>query len=767
MPSPTPVLDRLLARLSQRLAGLIWLHGLGTALTCLALWTLFCFFADWYLHVPAAIRWVHLAVWLGAPAWLAQRELIRPLRRRPGNAGLAVLIERARPDLDQLLISAVELDCEGRSPRGREQVRRVRRQADERAAGLSLDGVLDPHGPRLRLAAAAVSLSLVAALFLSSPALASIFANRLFGGSTPWPQLTHLTVEIPLEAERGSMETGPDTLRVRVARGTDVPVRILARGQVPDEVLLIFDNGERLTLGSGGTERFSTVLRSVQEDLSFRVYGGDDQDGEPAVLLNVLNPPDVMDLAVAVEPPPYSGLPVRVIFGGNAEVLAGSRLTVHAFVAPPGTLGSVRILPADHILPLVPSSFPVREGGLGEAETRESLAFEILALTDLRYRFELRAPDGMVDPEPGLFAVDVIEDRSPVVQILLPGRAEVDLVPSGRLPLQVRATDDFALRRLTWSTTSAGSEGETLAHELLLAPLPGEERAWGAGALLVPADLLSAPATGSPDEDGALEQGRVFMLTVTAEDNRQPEPGVGRSAPLRVRLIGVAEFMRRVQDRLAKARLSATGLVRLWNEKLTHLRALAAAVSSDGADEDEDAGQLVAALTGGRRVAGDARSLTRDLASVAEDVLYSGIDERAGPLMEAYHRSRRSVVDRAFHPQPWMDLSAGLEEGRFGAPEFAGQLVELTALALFVSEEAAPAAVAALGEAVAASAPGQRARTLATAIDRHTEGIASLERLREHLAEWDNFQSVLSLTRDILNRQRNLIEHTRQFARDQ
>jgi hypothetical protein len=39
-----------------------------------------------------------------------------------------------------------------------------------------------------------------------------------------------------------------------------------------------------------------------------------------------------------------------------------------------------------------------------------------------------------------------------------------------------------------------------------------------------------------------------------------------------------------------------------------------------------------------------------------------------------------------------------------------------------------------------------------------------IEELLGRLAEWDNFQSVLSLTRDILNRQKNLRERTKDAA---
>ena len=55
---------------------------------------------------------------------------------------------------------------------------------------------------------------------------------------------------------------------------------------------------------------------------------------------------------------------------------------------------------------------------------------------------------------------------------------------------------------------------------------------------------------------------------------------------------------------------------------------------------------------------------------------------------------------------------------------------------------------------------------LLAASNRQLQGLAATERLLELLAEWDNFQSVLSLTRDILNRQQNLLERTRPYAKE-
>ena len=47
---------------------------------------------------------------------------------------------------------------------------------------------------------------------------------------------------------------------------------------------------------------------------------------------------------------------------------------------------------------------------------------------------------------------------------------------------------------------------------------------------------------------------------------------------------------------------------------------------------------------------------------------------------------------------------------------------------------------------------------------RLTELRETMDRLTGELGEWDSLQSVLSLTRDILSRQKNLKERTRKAA---
>src|SRR5687767_7825594 len=104
----TPALDRLLDALKRKITTLVWMHGMGTVLGVGAAWLFFAFAADWMLHLPAPIRVMHLIVLIALPLVFLVRELWRPLGKRPRKDGLAVLVERAHPELAQLLVSAVQ-----------------------------------------------------------------------------------------------------------------------------------------------------------------------------------------------------------------------------------------------------------------------------------------------------------------------------------------------------------------------------------------------------------------------------------------------------------------------------------------------------------------------------------------------------------------------------------------------------------------------------------------------------------------------------------
>lgn len=805
----TPALERLIARAKAQVDRLIWLHALGTIAAAISGWLLFAFIADWTLHLPSGVRWVNLFVLGAVPVFFCVRELVRPLRVRPDAQGLAVLIERAHPELKQLLVSAVQLDKSLRPAGHPELIDGLLLDAESAASRLDLEGVFAPHGPRLRFLCGALAGTLCTAIMIFNAEAAQVFFLRLAGGSTPWPQRTHLTVEIPLSNERQGAPVKPaspapvssavraetDELVVRVARGSDVPVLVRAQGLVPEEVTLHFDGGHKAVLASSGGSLFRTLLRTCQEDLSFYVTGGDDTDEDPRVRLIVLQPPDVAGLALDIAPPEYSGLSARTLFDRDVEALSGSRISVHVLTDPPEATGMVRLLPEDRLVDLVPKPFPLDADAATDSAPKMGQGFELIAEKSLRYRFELTDASGMTNPDPGLFGITVIEDRAPEVEILAPARGDFDTVVGGLIALRARAEDDFGIARLSWvaapgaesDRTPAAPAGDLewrllLAEERRDADTRGRERSPPATDTAAPSRIdriergersARAAAIGKKRLEvnqllsgEPVVEGQLVQLFVSATDNCQPKPHEGRAAPVRVRVVSTDEFLRRLQDRLTRVQASASGLSELQRDKLRRTQELLSGLESDDLLRDSAVSEISAALTGERRVQGDSRALARELCSLCESVLYARIDERSGSLLEFLDQRLSASTDRGFDPDPWRDLASAYKQGQLGAAALSGKLVDIAGLSLEISEGEAQSAVESLVRAQDTLELKEIHTQLLSATDSQKKTLAKIEHLLELLSEWDNFQSVLSLTRDILNGQKGLEERTRQVAKE-
>jgi hypothetical protein len=651
-------------------------------------------------------------------------------------------------------------------------------EAERKAPSVALEGVLDPRGPRRRAWIAAGSVALVCGVFVTWWSAASVFLARMAGANVAWPQRTHLAIDVPTST-KGAPEVadatdgdGPVTTH-KVARGSDVPIVVRADGEIPDEVVLHFSSGHKAVLAAGGGREFRTLLPAVQEDVTIFATGGDDQDEEPKVRLRVLQPPDVAGLAVEIAPPAYSKLANRLEFDRDVEVVAGSKLVVHVLTDPPGATGHARLVPEDRVLDLAPAPYPLHPEGKQNEVARNGLAFELEAQKSLRYRFELVDSTGLSNPDPGLFGVTVIEDRAPEVEVLSPGRGDFDTVVTGALPLRARAEDDFGIAAVSYSVESAGAPEEAAPRLVPLAFTPVEievkkdkdaPRPGRAGitraAVLARARIEVAELGGTEP----VSEGRQFQLQVIATDVCEPKARAGRSSPLRVRVVSTDEYMRRLQDRLSRCQTSAAALSELVRDKYRRLGDLLATLESDS--PEGATGELSIALTGQRRVLGDARSLTRELCSNAESVLYARVDERALAALDFLDERLANQKGRGFDPVPWRELGEASRTNAIAGNGLAGKLIDIGTLSLEISEDLAADATDQLSKACEAVDIAKAHEFLAKAADQEKALLARIDLLLERLAEWDNFQSVLSLTRDILNAQKGVSERTKAAAKE-
>ena len=738
----TPTLERLLMQLRGRLQRLVIVRALGLATAAAIGWLAWAYFADYVLEVPRAVRTFHGIGLIALPAYLLWRTGWRHLRRLPDRRDLAVLLEAREPSQDLLTTATCfQLDPSQSQLAPPAMVARVLAAAEERAKAIaqarSERKVLDNRETKQ---AGLVSGALLLVFALATwvwPHHQQVFASRLFGQGLPWPQLTFLAFEIPLDS--GVTQDG-QTTRVRIARGEDLPITVIATGRAPENVELIFDDGSRRALAQAGEREgnalYTTSLRSIAKDLSFTVEGGDDKRREDRVEVLALIPPDLVALVARVEPPSYSGLSPETFKNSDLTVLEGSRITLVAQVEPPSATGIVRLLPEDRTLEL--------------ERTTEGLAFEFVAERSLRLRYELIDSEGLANPDPGLWSITVNEDHAPRLAVRSPESLNLETTASGIVPLWVTIQDDFAIRGADLLVTPRDG-GEVVRQSLELRGVDPKPYVF--------APLALSSITATP------EAGQTHWLEVEARDNREPSPNLGRSPKVAVRVLSNEDYMRRVQDRLAGTRRRVSELYDLQRDKLERTEELLDALIVDGLGsaplDSSTRADLDGLQSGARRIEADALSIAREVTAMTGDALHARIDPEATGQVNHLDRllERRATPD--FDAAMWRDLIAEHNAGRLGKAGFAANLLDLSQASLDVALESARKAREALEAVPRADKP---LVALEAAIVREREALAAIEALLGRLAEWDNFQSVLSLTREVLERQRALKERTMELA---
>ncbi|MEM9381771.1 MAG: hypothetical protein AAGB93_17585 [Planctomycetota bacterium] len=766
----TPRLEAFLARLRSTLLRSVWLHGLGTVVAAAAAWLVFMYAADRLLKLPAAIRIVHVLALVGGTAYLLQRTFVRHVRSVPDREGLAILAQRALPEdapREDLFVSALQLPASVPvDAPARELVASVTARAEDLAGRADLGRITDARGPRGRLAAALSAVALLTVALAAEPAMARIFAARIFGAEVPWPRATTLFVSVPADAPGLEVRLpDEDTVVVRAARGSDIPLVVRAEGVVPAIVTATFDSGAAIDIGANGPDTFRTILPSVQEPMSVRVTGGDDLRGVPVVRIDVLEPPDITDLAFAIEPPEYTGLPRRVETETKVTALAGSRVTVYVETDPADATGVARTFPDDRVVDLVAAPFP--GAGTGDpsesaAAPREGLSFSEIVDQSLRFRIELRDASGLENPDPALFGIEVVPDRRPELIVLAPGRAEAEVVEGGALPLRALVRDDFGVGDATWEARDAATDAPLRSAPFTLRS--AEEALEGAEGrarvALLGAELLEI-ATLSPD--APLVVGQMVVLSASVRDTRAPEPNESRASPILVRVVSADEFLRGQRDGLSRAAEEVERLDRRLEQTGRQLGTFVSAMSGDDAEIPE-ASNLVSVTNEARRLQGDLRSIARDLSGLAANMVYSRLDGRSAGLEARLVELTFGSSERSFQEDAWRAIADELGQGGLGSPERAGDLVRIVGLALQACGPRSEEWIASLEDVRASTGIEDTRVALADATRRMQDLRDTMDQLMGELGEWDSLQSILSLTRDILGRQKNLNERTRKTA---
>jgi hypothetical protein len=423
-------LRQLLAHLRRAIQRHVTLECLSWAVVVAVLLAGGSFALDYLLKLTTPQRALLLAAGAAILGSILLRFLWRPLRRRMTDEDLALVLEGHFPQLEDRLITTLQLSAK---PEGRraevstELLDLVAREAVERADRLSVTEPLNRRRLRQRLINSGIALGLFALAWLAAPNWMAIWLRRnVLLQPVEWPHNTYLAV------------LGFNDHTLRVGRGADVDVIVKASGRrIPPSVRfdLQFATSGRLreVVERGEAEQFSKKFFNVIEPFSFTVAGGDYQSDEYRV--EVVDPPVLSDLEFKCEYPAYTGLEPKTFGGGEGglDAVVGTRVTVRA--ATNKKLRSGKLLL---------NGQPIAELKIhGGTNLEARWLLKDTQKDSGMLRFVLTDADGFTSDSYS-FPVTTLPDRAPVVRLQVKGLSD-RITPNARVPLEIEASDDYGV----------------------------------------------------------------------------------------------------------------------------------------------------------------------------------------------------------------------------------------------------------------------------------------------------------------------------------
>lgn len=749
-------LERLLGAQLARIRRHFALHGLGRVLATLVGVVVLYYFVDRSLDIHRGARLAITAACAVLAGVALRRHLLYPLRKRLRRDDVAIAIERRFPELHERLISAVQLqemlrrgELRGQSPA---MVERLLEEAAEAASRIRSDDLLDRRATARVWAAAAGLCLVLAAGAWTDPEGAGIFLRRALGADAAYPHLTELHVELP-GSDDFQIERSPGRATVTMAAGGDLPVVVRAEGLVPREVELVVRGGRglppRITMTARGPRRFRHVFRRVTSNFSFHARGGDDDRGDLLVEVMVVRPPRVGDIRATLAYPAYTGLEPRTQFGGSVEALQGTRVEVAITATEPVASGKLGFIDSGGEVELHVRQ--VEE----EGDATEVLVGEFVVTKSDRYQVELTGKNGLRNPRPGTYAVVAIEDHAPIARLLAPADDALGvLLPKAVLPIRLALRDDYGLAEAT-VTVQVPRLDKTAKIPLFEAkdsPPPREAVAMR----LLRLDEL-------PLGDGKVRVGDTLAISARVVDNRRPEPLTTVLPERQVHVVGEGDLARRISGHFRRVREEVERAERLQRTRLERLQDVLAELD-DGRALEDLRNELTIVEVGQARVQASAQRFHTQLMRAFDLHLFNGLEPspHAALVLELYRRRYgESQQTKAFLPEFYREVGRERRAGRIGSmPKTLDPILAMTLAADRIRFQLAPRVVKLVATASIESLAERVKPSLVQAEKLQRQILGELEALRNQLEEWNDYQDVISQTRALRDKQRDVRNRT-------
>lgn len=505
-----PSLEQLLHQLQGRIRKYVLLEGIALTLAALAglFWLSLGLDHAWFavsrLELPVWFRATFDVLVLAAVVFLVVSWIGLRLFRTFRLKALALVLERRFPQLDDRLVTAVELAAgksDGNSALSRAMMQRTIEDVSREASQLNLEEVFNPQPLRRALTGAIVLFASIGGLALvNQTALATWKDSFLDLDAQYWQRRFELTVKVI--AQPGDLVREFRDGKYKHPRGADLSLLIeVPEGKlVPETVQLKY----RLAEGRGGgtvlcskvgERQFRHSIAGLLDDVEFWIYGGDFVSRLP-LQVDVVDAPHLDRIELASFYPDYTGLtnpeskpdnqlrslvPVR---GTQVSLPVETEFILQALSNKPlkqvrvqmanrelvmdvtdsGTTGRlierndetqkadvVEINVANWVnsnrnqlaVPLLVSSLQTEAAKARSLSLKDKLG-TLVVPPDTQLRIYLEDTDEILTPEPARVLISGVVDQTPVVETKLRGIG-TSITRKASIPLLGRVSDDYGL----------------------------------------------------------------------------------------------------------------------------------------------------------------------------------------------------------------------------------------------------------------------------------------------------------------------------------
>lgn len=505
---PQPIIDKLQSMI-RRIRRLLFIRGLfatlAVAFACLLM--IMAIDATLTLFSPA-VRWGlslgGLAVTLVAAWWF----LFRPLSREVTLTRMARILEIRHPELQERISTAVELlsSDDPESVKGSEEL--ISAVVDSAVDDV---GTVDPdtefratRGKKFVIAAGVFAGIILLSLMIWPRQSWTLLTRAM----APFLEIGNAYAE-SLVIEPGDVQIASgDSLTISMAVNQKRLRRAELRTLQPDGS----DSIERMNLVSedkDGTKQFTLTFPRVEEDFQYRIRAGSALSRYFDV--EAIDPPAIDELRIRYDYPDYTSLETSEAVTETGEI----RAVAHTKVRITATINK---LAQTSKLILNEATDLGAPGVDGASLTWET---ELLAGMNGNWHLEITDPNGFAN-DPVSYPLEVLPDKSPIVQVTLPAMRELRLRPTERLSIDADIVEDFGLLDAALIITPDGAS-EPIVQKQILPTSSGQQNQYRSSSTL---DLPSLKLT---------EHQTRIAVQLQVRDNRPSDfdgPGVGLSEPI-------------------------------------------------------------------------------------------------------------------------------------------------------------------------------------------------------------------------------------------